>query len=257
MITHDRLGPKRRVFEKKLRTQAFAGTRRTETFYAVQLRKVARHVGELVRSFPPGDPQSVGPIRRVLQRYAESLVPWATATGQAMLRDVSHRDVRAWMEASRDMARSLRAEIAMAPTGQLLRDFLADQVHLITSLPTEAAERVHRLTLEGIVNATRAKQISEEIMRTGEVTKSRANLIARTEVARTASGLTQARATYVGSEGYIWRTAEDSDVRPSHRKMNGKFVRWDDPPTLDNMVGHAGQYPNCRCYPEPVIPDDI
>ena len=36
--------------------------------------------------------------------------------------------------------------------------------------------------------------------------------------------------------------------------MEGKFVRWDSPPTLDGMTGHAGEFPNDRCYPEPVIP---
>ncbi|MDR0067994.1 phage head morphogenesis protein, partial [Acinetobacter sp. 11520] len=30
---------------------------------------------------------------------------------------------------------------------------------------------------------------------------------------------------------------------------------WDNPPTLDNLKGHAGCLPNCRCYPEPSIPD--
>jgi uncharacterized protein with gpF-like domain len=36
--------------------------------------------------------------------------------------------------------------------------------------------------------------------------------------------------------------------------MEGVFVEWDKPPILDNMRGHAGEFPNCRCYPEPVIP---
>jgi len=92
-------------------------------------------------------------------------------------------------------------------------------------------------------------------MESGDVARSRALLIARTEVTRTATTLTQARAEHIGSEGYIWRTAGDGDVRPSHRAMNGKFVRWDSPPTLDNLTGHAGCVPNCRCYAEPVIPD--
>jgi uncharacterized protein with gpF-like domain len=39
--------------------------------------------------------------------------------------------------------------------------------------------------------------------------------------------------------------------------MEGKFVRWDEPPTLDNLTGHAGALPNCRCRPEPVIPDEF
>jgi hypothetical protein len=36
--------------------------------------------------------------------------------------------------------------------------------------------------------------------------------------------------------------------------MEGQFVKWDDPQKLDGMTGHAGEFPNCRCYPEPVVP---
>lgn len=43
-------------------------------------------------------------------------------------------------------------------------------------------------------------------------------------------------------------------ARPSHRAMEGRFVSWDSPPRLDGMTGHAGEFPYCRCYPEPVIP---
>ncbi|EFI2486087.1 phage minor head protein, partial [Escherichia coli] len=62
------------------------------------------------------------------------------------------------------------------------------------------------------------------------------------------------RALSIGSNGYIWRTAEDGDVRHSHREMEGKFVEWGKPPTLDGMTGHAGELPNCRCYKEIVFP---
>ncbi|EFO4716945.1 phage head morphogenesis protein, partial [Escherichia coli] len=44
------------------------------------------------------------------------------------------------------------------------------------------------------------------------------------------------------------------DVRHSHREMEGKFVEWGKPPTLDGMTGHAGELPNCRCYKEIVFP---
>jgi SPP1 gp7 family putative phage head morphogenesis protein len=136
-----------------------------------------------------------------------------------------------------------------------MRRLLDEQVTLIKSIPLDAAKRVHRLTLEGIENSGRASEVAKEIMRSGEVAKSRATLIARTETSRTATVLTQARAEHIGSDGYVWRTSGDSDVRPSHRRMNGKFVPWNHPPTLDNLTGHAGALPNCRCYPEPVIPE--
>jgi len=210
----------------------------------------------LVNGFPPGDPAALPTIEQVLRAYAEALTPWATATAQTMLREVNRRDEAAWAEYTRELSRALRTEIRTTPTGAAMQALLAEQVTLIKSIPLDAAQRVHRLTLEGIENSTRASVISKEIQRSGAVAESRADLIARTEVARTASTLTQARAEHVGSEGYIWRTSGDSDVRESHRDMNGKYVRWDSPPTLDKMTGHAGQFPNCRCYPEPVIPED-
>lgn len=230
-------------------------TGRAEREYQRSLTQVARQVGSIINGFPPGDPEAVPTITQVLNRYAEALNDWAIATATRMITDVNQQDRKAWVQLSEGMARALRDEIRNAPTGRVMQELLADQVHLIKSIPREAAQRVHDLTLEGIENATRASEIAKEIQRSGDVAASRARLIARTEVSRTAGNLTEARARSIGSEGYIWRTSGDSDVRTSHRQMNGKFVRWDDPPTLDKLTGHAGCLPNCRCYAEPVIPE--
>ena len=146
-------------------------------------------------------------------------------------------------------------EILHADTGAAMRGLLAEQVTLIKSIPLDAAKRVHELTLQGIEDATRANEIAKEIQRSGEVATSRAQLIARTEVSRTAATLTEARAKATGSEGYIWRDSGDKTTRHSHHLMNGKYVRWDSPPTLDKLTGHAGCLPNCRCWPDPVIPE--
>ncbi len=173
-----------------------------------------------------------------------------------MLDDLNRRDEQAWMQQAQEMSRALRDELRRAPTGETMRALMAEQVTLIKSIPLEAAKRVHRLTIEALEDGTRAAQISKAIQESGEVAKSRADLIARTEVSRAATSLTEARALHVGSPGYFWRTSGDSDVRDSHRKMNGQFVRWDDPPTLDGMTGHAGQFPNCRCWCEVVVPED-
>lgn len=191
----------------------------------------------------------------MLAKYAEALDAWAIHTASAMLAEVEARDRKAWFSAAAEMSSALRREIRTAPTGETMRALLAEQVTLIKSIPLEAAQRVHELTLRSLEDSSRSSEIAAEIMRSGEVAESRATLIARTETARAASVLTQARAQHIGSEGYIWRTANDSDVRHSHKEMNGKFVRWDNPPTLsDGTTTHAGQIYNCRCYPEPVLP---
>ncbi|WP_227747603.1 phage minor head protein [Burkholderia multivorans] len=210
--------------------------------------------------FPLGDLEAIPTIEHLLRRYAEALTPWAEATAARMLEDLNRRDEQAWMQQAREMSRALRDELRRAPTGETMRALMAEQVTLIKSIPLEAAERVHRLTIEALEDSTRAAAISKEIQRSGEVAKSRADLIARTEVSRAATSLTEARARAVGSTHYRWVTSGDSDVRPGHRALNGKIFAWNDPPEVNEngrvMRFHPGQIWNCRCWPEPIISED-
>lgn len=231
--------------ESRKEREAFARTRRAEFQYGIKLRKIAKHVGDIVNSFPPGDPAVLERIQGLLRAYADMIRPWARIMAAAMLADVSRRDEQAWAKITKGMAADLREELLHAPTGEILRKLQAEQVELITSIPLEAAQRVHKLTMEGLTSARRYADIVDDIRRTSHVTESRATLIARTEVGRISTNLTQARALHVGSDGYIWRTEKDAQVRPSHRKMEGKLVKWSSPPTLDKLTGHAGALPNC------------
>jgi SPP1 gp7 family putative phage head morphogenesis protein len=91
------------------------------------------------------------------------------------------------------------------------------------------------------------------------MTLNRANLIGRTEVAKASSAIVQARAQYIGSDSYIWRSVQDADVRRMHRLLNGTVHRWDDPPIAEDPISkgirhHPGEFPNCRCYAEPILP---
>lgn len=236
---------------------AWLRVRRVESQFAVRLRKIAQHIGDIVSGFDVESLQGTLLMRAALERYSHLLEPWARSVSTRMLTEVAAKDKDVWRKVSAQMGRALHREIEQAPTGIVMRRLLEEQVTLIKSLPTEAAQRVQRLTLEGIEKGTRAKEVAAEIMRTGEVTKSRATLIARTEVSRTATVLNQARAQFVGSTHFIWRTAGDSDVRPSHRRLNGQAFRWDEPPECD-PAHHAlpGAIWNCRCYPEAIIPED-
>jgi SPP1 gp7 family putative phage head morphogenesis protein len=233
-------------------------TQRIEQRYALQLRKVAQQVGSIVAPFTPGDMSAVPTIEQLLKAYSDMLKDWATQTASNMLMDVALRDEQAWQTMAKELSRGLREEIRNAPTGRVMKQLLAEQVTLIQSIPLEAAQRVHRLTLEGLENSTRAKEIAAEIMRTEEVSSSRAQLIARTEVSRTSTTLTQARAEHIGSPGYIWTSSHDGAVRSEHRELDGKFFTWNNPPIADKRSGtraHAGAIWNCRCFCAPIIPD--
>lgn len=249
-----------RAARKKAR-ERFLWGRRAETSYARSLRSVARQVEEILRGLvhETNLAATAAAARQALQKYSELLTPWARAVAQRMTQEVAERDAAAWSRHGKSMGRALRKEIETAPTGEATLHALNEQVNLITSLPREAAEKVHELTVNGITRGLRAEELAEKIRGLGKVTESRATLIARTEVTRTAGALTMARARYVGAEGYIWRTAKDSEVRPLHRKLEGKFINFDDPPVAgeNGERAHAGMIYNCRCFMEPVLPDVI
>jgi uncharacterized protein with gpF-like domain len=257
---------------RRAQRERFTRARNAEIQYGAQIRRIADQIGLLASAFNPEDPASAAGIEQMLKEYSRIIAPWARNTANRMLADVAKRDEKMWFEQSAEIGRNLREEIAEAPTGQIMQRLLDEQVTLITSLPLEAAQRVHELALRGITEGSRGGDIYQMIMASGEVAKSRATLIARTETARTASVLTQARAEWIGSDGYIWRNVGDADVRPhigikgfarlntlklgSHRKLEGTFQRWDSPPIAseNGKRMHPGCIYNCRCYAEVVIP---
>lgn len=233
----------------------WAKARRAEIQYGAQLRKIARHIGDLISGFDLTDVFSVNELATVLRQYADRLDPWARSAARRMVAEVAARNDKQWRSVSAEMGRSFRQEFESGASdiGFRYHQLMDQQITLIKSIPLEAAERVHKVTSEGIIEGARFTEIAKRIQEGGEVSKSKATLIARTETGRAATLLTQARAESIGSLGYIWRTMKDRDVRQSHKAMEGRFVAWDDPPTLDGLTGAPGCVPNCRCYPEPVL----
>lgn len=83
-----------------------------------------------------------------------------------------------------------------------------------------------------------------------------AKLIARTETAKLQTSILENRATKLGSVAYIWRSSNDKRTRQSHKTMNNVVVFWrkdSEKPLLDKMRGNAGEFPNCRCTPQPIV----
>lgn len=138
---------------------------------------------------------------------------------------------------------------------------------LIRTLPSDTADKVTKDIFDLGIQGMRASQIAKEITKyTDKHARASAKLIARTEVSKTMSAVTEARSKNLGIDWYVWRTAEDGDrVRPSHRNMNGVLVNFSDPPSPEALIGlpsvgnyHAGNIWNCRCYEEPLLEvDDV
>ena len=121
-------------------------------------------------------------------------------------------------------------------------------VQLIKNIPQEVTNKLRMAYEEGV--AFRGSDIETYLQ--SKLGK-RARLIIRTESSKVNSAMTEIRAKNLGLNAYIWSTSEDRRVRASHKIMNGVLVFWSTLLTLDNMQGHAGEFPNCRCIGLPVV----
>jgi SPP1 gp7 family putative phage head morphogenesis protein len=246
-------------FSKRARMREhayFEKVRNAETSYGIQLRKIAGHVGDLIKNYNPFHPGLVSELEDILNRYSQVIRPWAHATSARMIAEVSRRDETAWRQHSQNISRALHKEIQSAPIGPVVKQLQDDQVELITGIPIEAGRKVQEMAREAQVSGNRYENLVPEIQnQVAGMTKRRATLLARTETGKAATAIVRARAEFIGSYTYTWRTARDRDVRPMHRKLEGTVQRWDDPPIAEtNGARHApGEYPNC--FPSSQIVD--
>jgi len=102
-----------------------------------------------------------------------------------------------------------------------------------------------------IEQGARWEELVDVIEERLQATDSRAETIARTEIAHFNTELNKTRQVDLGATEYIWRTMNDSKVRDSHAALDGQQFSWLG--DGDPEEGHPGETPNCRCFPEPVI----
>lgn len=122
-----------------------------------------------------------------LERYSEIITPWATKVAENFTADIVRQNEKQWRQHSRNISAELRNMVDRAPVGQVMQSIIAQQVRYIKSLPLEAADRVYDIqnkAIEAVVTGGRAEPFAKEIAASGAVAKSRADLIARTELGR-------------------------------------------------------------------------
>jgi hypothetical protein len=132
------------------------------TSYGRQLRALARQITAIIEAFAPHHPDApwepgdLGRLEQALDDYGDAIGPWATRIAWNMLVEVERRERTAWRRYTEGMGAALQREIASFPTGATMEALLRQQVDLITSLPTDASERVHALTLQALSEGVRA-----------------------------------------------------------------------------------------------------
>lgn len=254
--------------------------RRIEVAFRRALLDIAK--GIVMRVGETSDPQIIAATLEHLAKTPD-FIRLSEAIALKMVTGVFDDTGHTWREAARNNGRgreiyqALQKEL-LGARGARIRALVKENAALIKTLPKNIAADVTAYVARETMKGRRASDIADEIrMMFPKDTKARAQLIARTQVSMTQTNLVRARAEDLGLDWYVWRACGgnngDGRTRSSHRHMSGVLVRWSDPPAPEdlfplrhvdgtpytNTLGHyhAGQCPNCRCYPEPVVDLDL
>lgn len=127
---------------------------------------------------------------------------------------------------------------------QEIKAFTKNNVSLIKSIPEQSFSRIEQQVTRAAQRGILTSDLSKTLQKEYDVTENRAKLIARDQLSKFNSDLTQSRQKSVGVTKYTWSTSMDERVRDSHAEKEGKVFSWNDPPA---DTGHPGEDYNCRC----------
>lgn len=133
------------------------------------------------------------------------------------------------------------------PMLDALRAATKDNIDLIKSIPEQYFEKLGDAVGKNMERGMRFEDLAKEIERIGDVTESRAKLIARDQTSKMNGAFNEARQTSLGIDRYVWQTSGDERVREEHQANDGQVFNWNDPPA----TGHPGEDINCRCVAVP------
>lgn len=194
-----------------------------------RLRRIVRGVQEVWLVAFPVDPESLLPVARALDAYA------TTQTARAIQRLVG-------IDVSKGRKGSLTAAHML---------WARENADLIKTMESRFFDQVANHVVHAVHEGR--TDLAAVLSNRYGVATSNAKRIARTEVAKLNSQITEARQTEVGIRRYEWQTSEDERVRPEHAELNGTIRAWNDPHPTE---GHPGTAINCRCVALPHFDDE-
>lgn len=236
-----------------------------------RLRKLGKHVTEQLRSEWPKQAADGSPFvgdgeEKKVPRKMRDLVDTArnvgavsdieahTIAGVTVQMNLQTVDGRLTAAVQRSLGIDLRQVLADKSdvTDELARSRRAN-VELIQSIPSQYFDKIDDAIDEHWTEESSFDDLADRIEEIGDVTESRAALIARDQTSKMNSSFNRVRQTSIGIQQYEWQTAQDERVRDSHAELDGQTFDWDNPPVVDGEVANPGEPINCRCIAAPVV----
>ena len=150
---------------------------------------------------------------------------------------------------------------------EALRRWVDENVLKIKSIPNDTLGSMREIILNGFKKGRTIRDISKEIQEEYSVTRHKAQMLARDQVATLNSQISKLQQQDAGCTKYRWSTSKDSRVRDCHKALDGKVFDWNNPPemwyeTKKSGIVHTGRHCHpgedycCRCVAIPVFDID-
>ena len=142
-----------------------------------------------------------------------------------------------------------------------MEQWIRENLDLISTIPKDLTAKLENTIMDGFVGGASVRDIAGDIERICKTNKSRARFIARDQIGKLQSRISQHQQEDAGVEEYVWSTSQDSRVRDSHRRLNRKKFPLGRPagrrPQNRQEMPSTGEDYGCRCVALPVFNLDI
>ncbi len=198
-------------------------------------------------------------LDKIQKRFTEKTQGYGLRRKLESLANMTRKlTIREWKKAvDKTLGINIMEDYYMGEFFQTALDRWVDEnVSLIKTIPADTLGDMRTIVKEGFLNGKSTTGIMKEIQHKYNVEKSHARLLARDQIGKLNASINEAQQRDAGIEEYIWDDCGDGRVRESHKALNGKRFRWDDPPVVDARTGrrcHPGQDYQCRCRAKPVF----
>jgi len=190
----------------------------------------------------------------------------AEAVGAAFKKTVTDQ-IAVQPEITTEIRRGITKELTKTKTKPIRQTTIREAKQLSDQMGASARVAATNFADEEVV---RLREKLEELIKAGKnikvirdyvqgrlnVSKKRAEFIARQETRLFTSALSVAQFKAAGITHYIWQATGDDRTRPLHKAHHGRKYAWDEA-VIDERTGERGNPQEsfgCRCVARPVVP---